>query len=203
VAVTPSVVLAHPRTGARTLEDFLTQARARPGALACAHAGNGTPGHLSAVLLQMAAGLRLSLVGYRGAGPAAAALVAGEAPFGFSAIPTVKGHVEAGLLCALAVAGERRNPALPEVPTFAELGWPQVDAPSIYGVFAPAHLPDAIVQRLNALMVQPAADAAVRARLEPLGYGVIAGSAEDYATLIRTAIPKWREVIATAGVRPD
>jgi tripartite-type tricarboxylate transporter receptor subunit TctC len=111
--------------------------------------------------------------------------------------------LEGGLLRALAVAGRMRNPALLEVPTCADLGWPQVDAVSIFGVIAPAHLPDAIVQRLNALMVQPAADAAIRSRLEALGYSVMAGSAENYATLIRTEIPKWRQLIAAAGVQPE
>src|SRR4051794_3313060 len=86
VAATPPALLAHPSTGARALADFLAQSRAKPGALAFAHAGNGTASHLAAAQLQMAAGLRLSLVAYRGAGPAAAAMAAGETPFGFGAV---------------------------------------------------------------------------------------------------------------------
>ena len=88
------------------------------------------------------------------------------------------------------------------MPSFAELGWPQVDAPSVYGLIGPARLPGPVVQRLNALLVQPAASPELRPRLEAQGYTVTVGSAEDYAALIHREIRRWREVIAAAGVLP-
>jgi len=203
VVASPHVLLGSPGGTARSLADFLAAARARPGELAFAHAGNGTANHLASVQLQLAAGLRLSLVGYRGAAPANAAVAANEVPFGFSAIPSAKGQVEGGLLRALAVTGARRSPALPNVPTFAELGLPQMDTQSVFGVIAPAGGPAEIVARLNALMVAPAGAAPIGPRMQAMGYSLMASSAEDYASLIRREITKWRGVIATAGVQPE
>ncbi len=203
VVASPHVLLGSPGGTARSFADFLAAARARPGELAFAHAGNGTANHLASVQLQLAAGLRLSLVGYRGAAPANAAVAANEVPFGFSAIPSAKGQAEGGLLRPLAVTGPRRSTAMPDVPTFAELGLPQMDTQSVFGVIAPAGVPAEIVARLNALMVAPAAAAPIGPRMEAMGYSLMASSAEDYASLIRREISKWRGVIATAGVQPE
>ena len=189
VVAAPHVLLGSPGGAARSFADFLAAARARPGELAFAHAGNGTANHLASVQLQMAAGLRLSLVGYRGAAPANAAVAAGEVPF--------------GLLRALAVTGTRRSQALPDVPTFAELGLPQMDTESVFGVIAPAGVPAEVVQRLNALMVAPAGTAPIGPRMEAMGYTLMASTAEDYASLIRREISKWRGVVAAAGVQPE
>jgi tripartite-type tricarboxylate transporter receptor subunit TctC len=203
VAASPLVLLAHPGGGARSLDEFLARARAKPGELALAYAGNGSANHLAAVELQQAAGLRLSLVSYRGVGPANAAVAGGDVPFGISNIPAAKGQVEGGLLRPLAVTGARRSAAMPGVPTFAELGLPQVDTQNVFGVVAPAGVPAPLVQRLNALMVRPAAGAPIGPRLEDMGYSPMAGSAEDYAALIRTEIAKWGDVIRAAGVKPE
>lgn len=203
VVAAPHVLLAAQGGAARTLADFLALARARPGDVTFAHAGNGTANHLASVQLQLAAGLRLSLVGYRGAAPANAAVAANEVPFGFSAIPSAKGQVEGGLLRALAVTGSQRSAALPEVPTFAELGLPQMDTESVFGVIAPAGVPAEVVARLNALMVAPARHAPIGPRMQEMGYTLMASSAEDYATLMRREIGKWRQVVATAGVQPE
>jgi tripartite-type tricarboxylate transporter receptor subunit TctC len=101
------------------------------------------------------------------------------------------------------VTGERRSAALPEVPTFAELGTPAMDTESVFGVIAPAGVPAEVLARLNRLLVRPAAEPALAARLTAMGYGVIAGSPEEYAGLIRREIDKWRALVARAGVKPD
>ncbi len=199
----PHVLLASPRAPAGDLAGMLAAARARPGEIPFAHAGNGTANHLASVQLQIAGGVRFSLVGYRGAAPANAAVAANEVPYGFSAIPSAKGQIEGGLLRALAVTGATRSAALPDVPTFAELGMPAMDTESVFGVIAPAGVPAETVARLNALLVRPAAEPALAARLAAMGYSVMAGSAEEYAALIRREIAKWRALVARAGVQPE
>jgi tripartite-type tricarboxylate transporter receptor subunit TctC len=199
----PHVLLASPQAPARDLAGLLAAARARPGEIPFAHAGNGTANHLASVQLQIAAEIRFSLVGYRGAAPANAAVAAQEVPYGFSAIPSAKGQIEGGLLRALAVTGEHRSAALPEVPTFAELGMPAMDTQSVFGVIAPAGVPSEILARLNTLLVRPAAEPALAARLTAMGYSIIAGSAEDYASLIHSEIAKWRVLVERAGVKPE
>jgi tripartite-type tricarboxylate transporter receptor subunit TctC len=204
VVAAPHVLLASPQAPGRDLAALLAAAKAKPGEIPFAHAGNGTANHLASVQLQIAGDVRFSLVGYRGAGPANAAVAAGEVPYGFSAIPSAKGQIEGGLLRALAVTGARRSAALPAVPTFAELGMPVMDTESVFGVIAPAGVPAEILARLNALLVRPAAgDPALAARLGAMGYSVMAGSPEEYAALIRREIAKWRALVAQAGVRPE
>ena len=199
----PHVLLASPEAPARDLASLLTAARARPGEIPFAHAGNGTANHLASVQLQIAGEIRFSLVGYRGAAPANAAVAAHEVSYGFSAIPSAKGQIEGGLLRALAVTGERRSIALPDVPTFAELGMPAMDTQSVFGVIAPINVPAEILARLNTLLVRPAAGPALSARLTAMGYSIIAGSPEDYASLIRSEVTKWRALVARAGVKPE
>lgn len=203
VAGAPHVLLANPQAPVRDLAGLLAAARAKPGEIPFAHAGNGTANHLASVQLQVAGDVRFSLVGYRGAAPANAAVAAHEVPYGFSAVPSAKGQIEGGLLRALAVTGERRSAALPEVPTFAELGTPAMDTESVFGVIAPAGVPAEVLARLNRLLVRPAAKPALAARLTAMGYSVIAGSPEEYAGLIRREIDKWRALVARAGVKPD
>jgi tripartite-type tricarboxylate transporter receptor subunit TctC len=203
VVAAPHVLLASPRAAARDLAGLLAAARAAPGGIPFAHAGNGTANHLASVQLQLAGGVEFSLIGYRGAAPANAAVAAHEVAYGFSAIPSAKGQIEGGLLRALAVTGDRRSAALPEVPTFAELGMPAMDTQSVFGVIAPAGVPAEVLARLNGLLVRPAAEPALAARLVAMGYSVIAGSPAEYAALIRREIAKWRTLVAAAGVKPE
>lgn len=203
VVSAPHVLLASPQAPARDLAELLAAARARPGEIAFAHAGNGTANHLASVQLQIASEIRFSLVGYRGAAPANAAVAAHEVPYGFSAIPSAKGQIEGGLLRALAVTGEHRSATLPDVPTFTELGMPAMDTQSVFGVIAPVDVPAEILARLNTLLVRPAAEPALAARLTAMGYRIIAGRPEDYASLVRREIAKWRVLVARDGVKPE
>ena len=197
----PQVLAQHAALPPRSLREMLDEARSRPGAVALGHAGNGTANHLAAEQLQAAAGVRFALVGYRGAGPAATALVTGEVPYGLNAIPSAKGHVDGGRLRPIAVTS--RSAALPDTPSFAELGLPEVDTEPFFAVVAPAGVPAEVVRRLNALLVAPVRERAVAARLEGLGYSLVAGTPEELAALIQRDTARWRGVIERAGIRAE
>ncbi|MBX6374545.1 MAG: tripartite tricarboxylate transporter substrate binding protein [Acetobacteraceae bacterium] len=204
LAVTAQLVLlANPNAPARSLADVLAEARAQPGTLAVSHGGIATPTHLTMVQMQLAAGVEFNQVGYRGGGPQLTGLVAGEVPYGLVAISSSFRHVQSGRLRALAISGTARSPQLPDVPTMAEAGLPGVDLVGWWGFIAPKGVPPEIVQRLHAVLIAPAREPAVKARLEELGYGVVAGSPEDYAERIRREIAQWREIVARVGLRVD
>jgi tripartite-type tricarboxylate transporter receptor subunit TctC len=204
IATSPLALVAHPSAGAETVAALVARMRAEPGRIDMGHAGNGTAVHLANAQFLIAAGVEAVVAAYRGGGPLLAALVGGEVRAGFLSVPAARPHVEAGRLRALAVTGPARSAVLPMVPSFAEAGLPAVDALPFFGVVAPAGLPAELVRRVHALMVAPArANPATAARLEELGYSVVAGGPEAFAAMIRAETAKWRAVIARAGIVPD
>ena len=203
VAVAPLVLVAPQASPAGTVREAVALARSRPGSLNIGHAGNGTAVHLAGAQFALVTKVDLVPVAYRGAGPMLTALLAGDVRLAFSAIPSAKPHIEAGRLRALAVTGPRRSAVLAGVPTFAEAGWPGVDAQSLFGVVAPAGTPPEVLDRLNALLVRPARAPALTARLAELGYHVEAGSRAEFAETVRREIAKWRSTITRAGITAD
>jgi tripartite-type tricarboxylate transporter receptor subunit TctC len=205
IATSPLALVAHPSAGAETVAALVARMQAEPGRIDMGHAGNGTAVHLANAQFLIAAGVEAVVVAaYRGGGPLLAALVGGEVRAGFLSVPAARPHVEAGRLRALAVTGPARSAVLPGVPSFAEAGLPAVDALPFFGVVAPAGLPAELVRRVHALMVAPArANPATAARLEELGYTVVAGGPAEFAAMIRAETAKWRAVIARAGIVPD
>ncbi|HYF09966.1 MAG TPA: tripartite tricarboxylate transporter substrate-binding protein [Acetobacteraceae bacterium] len=201
LAVTaPLLLLAHPAAPARTLADLLAGARARPGSVAISHGGIGTPTHLAAIQLQLATGIEFNLVGYRGGGPQLTGMVTGEVPYGIVAISSASGHVQAGRLRAIGITSSARSALLPDVPTTAEAGLQAVDLVGWWGFIMPAGVPAEIVDRLHRVLIAPAREAALRTRLEGLGYAVVAGPPSDFAALIRREVAQWRDVVARVGI---
>jgi len=203
VAVAPLVLVAAQAAPIRTVREAVAFAQSRPGTVNIGHAGNGTAVHLAAAQFGLVTETSLVPIAYRGAGPMLTALLAGDVQLAFSAIPSAKPHIDAGRMRALAVTATRRSAALPGTPTFAEAGWPGVDAQSLFSVVAPAGTPPAVLERLNALLVRAAATPAVASRLAELGYDVQASGREAFAETIRSEIAKWRATIARAGIKAD
>ncbi|WP_187829908.1 Bug family tripartite tricarboxylate transporter substrate binding protein [Siccirubricoccus phaeus] len=202
LAVTaPLVLLANPGAPARDLKGVLDEMRARPTGLS--HGGIGTPTHLTVVEFQLSTGLEPTVVGYRGGGPQLAGLVAGDVPYGFVAISSAMTHIQGGRLRPVALTGTARSPALPEVPTMAEAGLPEVATVGWWGFILPAGVPAPLQARLRALLLEPAKEPAVRARLEGLGYTVVAGDGPSYAARIRQETAQWRERADRAGLKPE
>ena len=203
LATGSSVLLVHPSLPVRSLQDLLALARARPGELSYASGGNGTGPHLAAELVKITAGIELTHVPYRGTGPATNDVVAGHVKMMFNGTSAAKPHVDAGRLIAIAVTGDTRNPALPDVPTFAEQGLPGIEAASNWGVLAPARTPEPALRHLTAAFAGGVTDPSIAARLEYLGFTPVGSDATTYATRLAADVERWTRVIRTAGVRLD
>ncbi|WP_165982190.1 Bug family tripartite tricarboxylate transporter substrate binding protein [Dankookia rubra] len=203
LAVTsPGLLLAHPSGTARDMAELVAEATTRPG-LAVSHGGIGTPSHLAVVQMLLATGRDFTPVGYRGGGPQLTGLVAGDVPYGIAALSSSLGHVQSGRLRAIAVTGGARTPLLPEVPSMAEAGFPAVDVVGIWGFIAPASLPPEIAARLHDLLIAPAREAQLQAKLVAQGYAVVASSPADYAAQLRREVAQWRAIVARAVIVPE
>ncbi|HEV7264606.1 MAG TPA: tripartite tricarboxylate transporter substrate binding protein [Falsiroseomonas sp.] len=203
LATGPVILLAHPSSPATSVQQLVALAKAQPGRLSYASGGNGASTHLAGELLKMVAGIDLVHVPYRGTGPATTDVVAGHVPLMFNGISAARPHVDAGRLRPLAVTGDRRAGALPDVPTFAEAGLARVAASTYWGVLAPAGTPQAAVTRIAEAFRAGITAAPVQERLRSLGFESIGGPPESYAENLRTETAKWAEVVRRANVKLD
>jgi tripartite-type tricarboxylate transporter receptor subunit TctC len=187
IAAVPNVVSVHPSVPARSMEEFIAFLRQNPGRLNFGTPGNGSLGHLIGETFKHAAKVDMVHVPYKGGGPALTDALAGQVQVLFDNLPSSLPHIQSGKLRALAVASDKRVAALPEVPTFAETGLPQVNDPSWFGLIGPARLPPALVVRVG--------DALARAVRQPEAAGRLAAVA---ATPIANTPDQFREVVAAS-----
>jgi tripartite-type tricarboxylate transporter receptor subunit TctC len=192
---------ASRRLAAPTAPDMIALARARPGTVTVAITGIGAISHLSLALLQARAGISLAFVPYRGAGQAIADFVAGQIDAMSADVPVLLPQIKAGKGRILAVAAAERSDVLPDVPTFAELGYPDVVADNWSGVLAPAGTPAPVIARLNAAFNRVIGDAEVRRKLAESGVSVLGGSPADLTALMRRETERWRSVVAELGAQ--
>ena len=196
-----NLLVAHPSLPVRSVKELVAFARARPGQVNYASAGIGAVGHMAAELLATTAQIRIQHIPYKGNGAAIADVLGGQVPLMFSAPGAVIGPVRAGRLRALATASPRRPPALADVPTFAEAGYPGVEASGWFAMVGPAGLPRPIVERLNAEIVKSLAAADVRARLANAGYDPATTTPEKLGELIKSELAKWEKVVKASGAK--
>jgi tripartite-type tricarboxylate transporter receptor subunit TctC len=199
----PNLLVSHPLVPVTTVDDLVTLAKAKPGVLSYASAGNGTVGHMVAELFKSVTGANIVHVPYKGNGVAVNDLLGGHVQLMFAAPGAVLPFVESKRLTSIAVASAKRLAELPSTPTFAEAGYPRVEASGWYGILAPAGTPRPIVEALNTEIVRIMALADVRERLKVHGYAVETSSPEEFANLIKSDLTKWREVVKTSGARVD
>lgn len=197
-----NVLVARPDAGFRSLQEFLALARARPGQLAYASAGNGSSGHLAMEMLKQRAGVSIVHIPYRGGAPAMNDLLGGRVDAMYINQDAVIPQMQAGRLVPLAITSRSRNRLLPDVPTVAESGFPGFEATAWAGLSAPRGTPSAVVERLHAAAVQ-AIQGPMKAKQEGIGARVVGSSPEDYAAFIRSETQKWASVIRAAGIKPD
>ena len=187
----------------KTLREFVEYVRARPGKLAYATPGNGTPHHLSTEMLKLAAGLDVTHVPYKGMAIALPDLVAGRVQFTVTGLPAVASQLKGGKLRVLATVGRARSAVLPEVPTFTEAGVPGVEMNFWMGVVAPAGTPKPVVARINAEFNRVLKLPAIRDKLAAQGIDVAGGTPEEFAARMRADLAAYTRVIKATGIRAD
>jgi tripartite-type tricarboxylate transporter receptor subunit TctC len=201
IATTPTVLVVNPSLPAKSVQELIDLAKAKPGTLHFASGGNGTSVHLAGELFKRMMGVDLVHVPYRGSGPAVTDLLSGTVQMMFDTAPSASSHAKSGRLRALAVTGSARLPELPDVPTFAELGFKEFDAPAWYGLLAPAGTPASAIKVLNEAVDKVLNDPAVRKRLQDLGAEPAPGSPEQLRAFLDGELERWGRVIREANVK--
>ena len=195
------VIVAHPKTGFKTVADLVAYAKANPGQVNFASAGAGTSIHLAGELFALETGVKLVHVPYRGAAPAVTDLLAGHVQLMLPDATAVLEHVRAGRLIALAATGPVRSAAFPELPTMVELGYPRMQSETWYGLIAPANTPAPVVARLNDAATAVLKSPEVAPQIEKQGAAVSPTTPEGFRKLIADEQTKWKQVIQTNGLR--
>jgi tripartite-type tricarboxylate transporter receptor subunit TctC len=201
VASTPNILVVHPSVAAKSVQDLVALAKAKPGQLNYASGGNGATNHLAGELFKRMTGTEIVHIPYRGNPLAVIDVLNGQVAMMFDFMITSLPHVKEGKLRPLAVTGTKRSPQVPELPTVAEAGVPGYEATTWFAVMAPAGTPAEAIARfnteVNAVLQMPD----VRERLATLGAEPMGGSAADVAALLRTDLAKWSEVVKAANIK--
>jgi tripartite-type tricarboxylate transporter receptor subunit TctC len=197
----PLIMEVNPSVPARTVPEFIAYAKANPGRINMASAGNGTPQHVAGELFKMMAGIDMIHVPYRGSAPAVTNLLGGQVQVMFDTPPASIEHIRAGTLRPLAVTSATRAPVLPDVPVMSDF-LPGYEATAWYGVGTQRNVPAEIVERLNREINAGLADPDIKARLTDLGGSPLAGSAADFGKFLASESGKWAKVIKFAGIKP-
>ena len=199
VAKQANLIFVHPSLPVKNLAELIALAKTRK--LAFASPGSGTTPHLTAEnLFNIVSKLDMTPIHFRGAGPAIAAVVGAEPPVGAGAVATPLPHVKSGRLRALAVSSAARVAQLPEVPTFAEAGYPGVEDDTWIGIFLPAGTPPAITQKLNDSVNHAIRSPDMKERLEALAFDPVGGTQQQFADYVKAEIAKWGKVVRAGNI---
>jgi tripartite-type tricarboxylate transporter receptor subunit TctC len=198
----PMVILLNPSVPPKTVPEFIAYAKANPGKVNMASAGNGSAPHMAGELFKMMAGVNLVHVPYRGQGPALTDLLGGEVQVLFATAPGTTDYIATGKLRALAVTSASRAEVLPELPTVAD-SVPGYETNQWYGICAPGNTPAEIVDKLNKEINAAIADPGMKARFAAIGGEPLPGSPAEFGKLIAEETEKWAKVVRAAGIKPE
>lgn len=198
LASAPVILVVNPAMPAQNLADLI--ALGKKGSLQSASAGPGSATSLGTDLFASVAGIKIEQIPYKGVGPAIIDVLGGTVPMMITGISSARQHVESGKLRAIAVSGDVRPAALPDVPTFSEAGLAGVEAHSYWGLLAPAGTPKATIDRLSSAFADAIRQPAISSRLQELGFNPIGGSAEVFRMNIHTETQRWAKVIQESGI---
>lgn len=203
ISIGPFVLMAHPSVPASTIKELIALAKAQPGKLNYASAGNGVANHLAMELFKHMAGVNIVHVPYKGAPQAVSDVVAGHMNMMFNSIAPIVGHIKAGRVRVLGIASAKRSPQLADVPTISEAGVPGFEAENWFGLFAPANTPRHIVGQLNEAVVKIVRDPQTRARFATLGADAVGSSTVEFAEFVRRDKQKYATIVKISGAKVD
>ncbi len=203
LASSPNILAVHPSLPVKSFREMIAYAKTNPKKLNFASSGVGSIGHLTGELLNRSAGIDMVHVPYKGSGQAVIDLLGGQVQMMFSGMSSVMPHIKAGKLRPLAVTGAQRSPAVPDVPTIAESGFPGFEATAWYGVLATARTPKAIVNRLHGEIVRALALPDVKERLNNVGFELVGSTPDEFAAFIKSEITKWTKVVRAAKISAE
>ena len=203
VAATPSVFAVNPKIAANNMQQFIALAQANPNKYSFATPGTGSLGHANVEYFAALANIRLLHVPYKGAGAAMNDALAGQVDAITDNLPSALPHIKAGRLRALAVLSDKRSPALPDVPTYGELGFPQMGNGGWFGIVAPAGTPPSVITKLNKAILQAMKNPELIKKLDESGAIAIPGTPAEFATQIQQAIDRYQRIAKIAKIQID
>jgi tripartite-type tricarboxylate transporter receptor subunit TctC len=188
----PVVLIAHPSVPARNLQELLAFAKQTPVSYGSGGVGSST--HLVGVMVNLKGGVNMLHVPFKGSGPALTALLGNHVNVQYGGLSSALPHIQKGTVRALATTGTQRHPSIPDVPTFAEAGLPDVDVPSVWGLHAPAKTPIEFRRKVRDAIVQTMRDPAINARMREMGYEAIGNTPEEHHEQTRAIVTRWLDV---------
>ena len=203
IAEAQGVLVVNPGVPAKNVKELIALAKAKPGTMSYASAGNGTAPHISGELFKKQAGVDLLHVPYKGSGPAMTDTLAGTTQIMFPSLVAASGHIKSGKLRALAVTGSKRSPLYPDLPTVAESGVAGFEITQWYGFFAPAKTPADIVDKLNKEIVAVMKEPDVAKKFADQGADIVTGSSADLGKLVERELARWSKFIKEAKITAD
>jgi len=203
MSIVTLVLSVHPSVPAKTVKEFIALAKAQPGTLNYASAGNVSANHLATERFSSMTGIKMTHVPYKGGGPAVIALLSGETALLFATIPSSIQHFSTGKLRALGVTSLKRSVALPDIPSIAEVAVPGFEANEWNGALVPAGTPRTAVNRLYQAIAKSAAIPEVRDRIIALGAEPVASTPEDFSAFIKRELVTWAKIIKEVGIKVE
>ncbi|WP_090131199.1 tripartite tricarboxylate transporter substrate binding protein BugE [Limnohabitans sp. Rim11] len=203
IAATPNVIAVHPSFPARNYKDFVAELKKNPGKYSYASSGTGGIGHLQTELWKSLAGVFITHIPYRGAGPALNDTVAGQVPIIFDNMPSALPFIQTGKLIPIVVAAPQRLTQLPNVPTFKEVGLEPVNRMAYYGILGPKNLPKEVVDKVSNGVKKALEDPAVRKRIEDTGSLIVANTPDQFAAQIKAEFEVYKKVVDAQGLKLD
>jgi len=203
VAVTPYLLVVNPQVPANTLAELVTLVKSQPGKLNYASAGNGSTTQLATEMLNDVTGMNMAHIPYKGNAAADLAILSNQVEVLFGSMPALLQHAKTNKLRALAVGSTNRSPALPDIPTVAELGYPGFEAALWLGILAPAGTPKPIIDRLNKELVAIVATPDFKAAMDRNGADAMSNTPEQFATLIKNEVGKYGSITKRLGIKLD